>query len=185
VLLVSVFVLAGGAPPADLRSLAGSMLLGLGGASLYFLAYAAFRAGPIHHRRADPERLGWAHGPPLDHLPQRATVAAEPRVRRVATLGVVLAGVVIGGHDASPTVGAGYRLRPRRTRHRERESPSWRASWFREESWLTALTFARITNAAIVLAVLLILRWRRRVTAPQARGPSCEADAADDRPCAD
>jgi drug/metabolite transporter (DMT)-like permease len=169
VLLVSVFVLAGGAPPADLRSLAGSMLLGLGGASLYFLAYAAFRAGPI---TIVGPILSASGGLTvllsiifLNERPSPLSLVCAV----VATLGVVLAGVVIGGTTRVRLSGPGiaYAL----VALVIASAITIVASLLvREESWLTALTFARITNAAIVLAVLLILRWRRRVTAQQADG---------------
>src|SRR5260221_14560210 len=59
-LLVIVFVVAGAPLPADRSALLGSLVLGLGGASIYFTAYAALRRGPPKIRRpvfGGPRRL--------------------------------------------------------------------------------------------------------------------------------
>ena len=161
VLIVALFLLAGGSPPDDLGALAGSMVLGAGGASIYFLAYAAFRAGPIS---IVGPILSAAGGVTvvlsivfLNERPSELSLLCA----LVGTLGVALAGVVLGGTARVTVSGPGipYALMALVVAG---TLPIFVSLVVREQDWLTALTFARITNAAIVIAVLFVIRTIRR-----------------------
>ena len=90
----------------------------------------------------------------------------------VGTLGVMLAGVVLGGAARVRLSGPGIPF-ALAALVIAGVLPIVATLVVREEEWLTALTFARITNAAIVIAVLLVLRAarRRRAALPDPAGP--------------
>jgi drug/metabolite transporter (DMT)-like permease len=174
VLLVALFVIAGGTPPQDLGALAGSIVLGTGGACIYFLAYAAFRAGPV---TIVGPLLSGAGGLTvilsivfLGERPSAFSLVAA----LVGSIGVVLAGIVLGGAARFRASGPGIPF-ALGALVIAGALPIVVSLVVRDEHWLTALTFARITNAAVVISALIVLRFfraRRRASADVPPAPA-------------
>ena len=160
-MITALFVFSGAHLPPDLHAFLLCALGGVCGSFTYFAAYAALRAGPI----TIVIPVMFAYGG-LTAVLSVLFLGESPTLVNmvavvVATTGVVLAGVASGG-------GRRIRLAGRGVGYALVVVVAAGAATIvgtlavRESGWLPALTFARLTNATIVVSVLLALSaWRR------------------------
>jgi drug/metabolite transporter (DMT)-like permease len=162
-ILISLFLLSGAVLPPDPRVLLGSVVVGAFGSALYFIGYAAFRAGPISVVSPIFSAAGG-----LTVILAIVVLGERPSplnlvAAGVATIGVILAAVVrTEGRTRPSLAGPGVRyalvvlviggILPIIT-----------SIVVRDAGWLPALTTARIANMAFVaLTLVAIGQFRRR-----------------------
>lgn len=161
-IIVTIFLATGALVPTDPAVLLGSVLSGLLGSVVYFSAFAALRAGPI----TVVVPIIFAYGGLtvffsivfLNEQPSTWNVIAAI----VATIGVALTGIVVGGSHNVRVVsrGVGYALVALMG---IALIAIVGTLVVRQVGWLPSFTVARVTNTIIVISALVALgRWRRR-----------------------
>jgi drug/metabolite transporter (DMT)-like permease len=160
-LIVAIFLASRASLPAEPIAFLGAMLSGLLGSLLYFAVYAALRAGPIS--LVIP--IIFAYGG-LTVLLSMLLLNEQPSALNllaalVATCGIVLSGVVLGGTSRVRLVGRGVAAALMAVVLAA--SISILATVVvRQTGWVPFAVVARVTNAISVVAVLLVLAERRR-----------------------
>lgn len=160
-IIVAIFVLTGASLPTHPLVLLGAMTSGLLGSLVYFSAYAALRAGPVSI--VVPIIFGYggltvlASILLLEEHPSPVSLLAAV----VATCGIVLAGVRLGGTGRARLVGRGvaYALV---ALIGITGVTIVSTLVIRQVGWLPSFTVARVTNTVVVGSTLLLLGQRRR-----------------------